>query len=155
MGNGMSGDIDRAILNRYEGVLLIDQTGRFLTQERDAILGIGYPGRVTLFGGTAENGENSVECAVCELREKTGVQAKANELELLAQFTIIDEDGSRQDGALFMIGRVVRELMTVTEGRLLEVRLDELDVLWPRMTPEASHAVKLYIGHLQRRGDGQ
>jgi 8-oxo-dGTP pyrophosphatase MutT (NUDIX family) len=139
---------------RYAGVLLVDQTGRFLFQQRDSKPGIAYPGRISVFGGTVEHGEDFVECAVRELREETGICASVNELALLSQLTMDDENGAPQETALFLHSGIRPESVRVTEGQLFTVRPDDLDAVRPCMTPEAALAVKRAVSRLQQGSTG-
>jgi hypothetical protein len=56
--------------------IIIDTSGSFLLQQRDDVVGILHPGKVSLFGGHREGSETFLECVVREIHEEPATSYK-------------------------------------------------------------------------------
>ena len=84
--------------------ILIDTNGRFLLQQRDDVVGILHPGKVSLFGGHREGDETYLECVVRETHEEISYFVPAERFGYLASLHgTVDklEDGTFR-GKLFV-----------------------------------------------------
>lgn len=88
---------------RYSGVLLVLPDGQVLLQRRDDDPRIVNPGRVTLFGGLAEGGEDARECAVRELGEELGLVVAPAELAYLAGTVKEEDSGALTECSLYVL----------------------------------------------------
>ncbi len=66
---------------------LVRPDGKILLQKRDWKKGIRYPGRWAIPGGRREEGETTVDCAVREIAEETGLVVGSDDLEALTDFS--------------------------------------------------------------------
>lgn len=77
-------------MNRFSGVILVDQRGWILLQERDEFPVID-PDKWGLVGGHIEDGEDFEPGAYRELEEETGVRLAASDLTLWREFEVFHE----------------------------------------------------------------
>jgi 8-oxo-dGTP diphosphatase len=128
-------------------VVVIDDKGRLLLQQRDDIPRIIYPGGIGLFGGHREGSETFLSCAVREIHEELSFYVPPSRFEFLARFE--GADFGKPGGAVHAEYFVVRNLevndIAVTEGRLLVVRPLDLDAIRSKLTPIARFGLDAFL----------
>jgi 8-oxo-dGTP diphosphatase len=128
--------------------IIIDTCGRFLLQQRDNIVGIVHPGKVTLFGGHREGDETYLECVVREIHEEISYFVPTERFEHVATLdgTDIEVEGGTVRGEFFIARDIPVDALVITEGSLLIVRPSELAQMDHKLTPSAKFAMKVYLG---------
>jgi 8-oxo-dGTP pyrophosphatase MutT (NUDIX family) len=116
------------------GVVLATPDGRLILQLRDDIPSIDNPGMITGFAGQAEPGESSVECALRELEEETGLRAAPEALHFLDAFSKPDRRGIMTANVFYLLTGVDPASLRVTEGRPIILSPAEV-AADPRPTP--------------------
>jgi 8-oxo-dGTP diphosphatase len=125
--------------------IIIDTSGSFLLQQRDDVVGILHPGKVSLFGGRREGSETFLECVVREIHEELSCFVPADQFEYLASLAGGDVDVDGTLHAEFFIARDIPvERLIVTEGSLLIAEPDEIFKIEHKLTPSARFALKAY-----------
>ena len=126
--------------------ILIDTSGRFLLQQRDDVVGILHPGKVSLFGGHREGDETFLQCAVREIHEEISYFVPADRFVYLAGFSggDIDAEGGSVHAEFFIVRDIPIEGLIVTEGSLLVAQPDEIIGIEHKLTPAARFAMKAY-----------
>jgi 8-oxo-dGTP pyrophosphatase MutT (NUDIX family) len=104
---------------RYSGVLLLDCKGRFILQRRDNKLGIANPGKLTTFGGSALDNENSMQCAIREIKEEVNLLLSENDLKLLLQ-RIEHFDDKEVDCTIYLCRNIDINILCLREGEAIE-----------------------------------
>jgi 8-oxo-dGTP pyrophosphatase MutT (NUDIX family) len=126
--------------------IIIDATGKFLLQQRDNIVGILHPGKITLFGGHREGNETFLECAVREIEEEISKFIPAERFEHLT--TLLGDDLDSEGGVVhaefFVIRNVAVDGIAVTEGSLLSIEPRKVFEIVDRLTPSARFAMKAF-----------
>jgi 8-oxo-dGTP diphosphatase len=127
--------------------LLIDTQGRFLLQQRDDIPGINFPGRTGLFGGHRENGESFLECVVREINEEISYFVGRESFRHLVTYDgIIDTNGTRAHGEIFVADGIPVDRLVITEGSLLIAPRAELAEIEHKLSPSARFALMTFLG---------
>jgi 8-oxo-dGTP diphosphatase len=128
--------------------ILIDTFGRFLLQQRDDIIGILHPGKVSLFGGHREGDETYLECVAREIHEEISFFIPAKQFEFLVSFdgTDMDVEGGFVHGEFFIARDIPVNALVVTEGSLLIVKPDEIINIERKLTPSARFAMQAFLG---------
>jgi len=116
------------------GVFLLTTDGRVVLQLRDNVPDIHYPGMITTFGGAAEPGETSTDCALRELHEETGLSPRPEELSLIGSVSRIDFRGNRTASVFFSLAGVEPSALVITEGTAIVLTWPEI-ARDPRITP--------------------
>jgi 8-oxo-dGTP pyrophosphatase MutT (NUDIX family) len=126
--------------------ILIDTSGRFLLQQRDDVVGILHPGKVSLFGGHREGGETFLQCAVREIHEEISYFVPPDRFEYLASLSggDIDADGGSVRAEFFIVRDIPIQGLIITEGSLLLTPSDEIIAIDHKLTPAARFAMKAY-----------
>jgi 8-oxo-dGTP diphosphatase len=126
--------------------ILIDTSGRFLLQQRDDVVGILHPGKVSLFGGHREGDETFLQCVIREVHEEISYFVQADRFEYLASFSggDIDAEGGSVRAEFFIVRDIPIEELIVTEGSLLVTQPDEIIEIEQKLTPSARFAMKAY-----------
>ena len=127
--------------------ILIDTFGRFLLQQRDDIVGIMHPGKVSLFGGHREGDETYLECVVREIHKEISFFVPAKRFEFLVSFdgTDMDVDGGFVHGEFFIARDIPVNALVVTEGSLLIVKPDEIINIERKLAPSARFAMQAFL----------
>ncbi len=127
-------------------VVVVDEKGCLLLQQRDDIPGIIYPGRIGLFGGHREGSETFLSCAVRELHEELSFYVPPSRFEFLARFEGAEFE---KHGAVHAEYFIMRDLsvanIAVTEGSLLVVQLPDLDAIRSKLTPSACFGLDAFL----------
>lgn len=110
------------------GVFMLTPDRRFILQLRDDKPDIHYPGMITAFGGAAEPGETPADCALRELNEETGVQARAEDLHPLGAVSKVDFRGQPTASVFFLLRDVDPDALVVTEGAAIVLSFQEAAV---------------------------
>jgi 8-oxo-dGTP diphosphatase len=126
--------------------ILIDTSGRFLLQQRDDVVGILHPGKVSLFGGHREGDETFLQCVVREIHEEISYFVPADRFEHLAGLSgsDIDADGDSVRAEFFIVRDISIEGLIITEGSLLVTRPSDIIEIEHKLTPSARFAMKAY-----------
>ncbi|WP_210292735.1 NUDIX domain-containing protein [Bradyrhizobium septentrionale] len=127
--------------------LLISTDGRLLMQRRDDLPHISDPGKISLFGGRREGTETFLECVVREVHEEIGYYLPPERFELIGRYSGPDyatPDGNLR-GEVFLVRDVPVDKLTVTEGRLVIVAIDELERLSGMLAAPAEYALAIFL----------
>jgi 8-oxo-dGTP diphosphatase len=137
-------------LREFAAVVLFDSLGRLLLQLRDNIPNILYPGRIGLFGGHREGDESFLGCVVREVHEELGYYLAPARFKSIARHTGPDFDvpGGAVCAEFFVASDVPVEKLSVTEGTLKIVAVDELDQIQNVLTPSARFALEAFLGRV-------
>ena len=127
-------------------VIILDVEGRLLLQQRDDVVGILQPGKVTLFGGHREGNETFLECAVREIEEEISKFIPAERFEFLTK--LIGHDLGSEGGAVhaefFVIRNVALDGLAVTEGSLVVIEPHNVFEIVDKLAPSARYAMKVF-----------
>jgi 8-oxo-dGTP diphosphatase len=115
------------------GVFMLTRDGRLVLQLRDDKPDIHYPGMITAFGGGAEQGETPVECALRELAEETGIEARTEDLRRLGAVSKVDFRGHPTAAVFFLLRGVDPDRLVITEGAAIVLSFAEA-AADPRLT---------------------
>lgn len=116
--------------------LLVRTDERLLLQMCDNLPHVTDPGKISLFGGRREGDEICLECVVREIHEEIGYYLPPERFELIGSYSGPDHSTSN--------GTPVDEL-TVTEGRLEIVTIDELENIRDMLAPPAKIALEIFL----------
>jgi 8-oxo-dGTP pyrophosphatase MutT (NUDIX family) len=126
--------------------LLVSTDGRLLMQLRDDLPHISDPGKISLFGGRREGTETFLECVVREIHEEIGYYLPPERFELIGRYS--GPDHSTPNGTLrgevFLARDVPVDELTVTEGSLVIVAMNELDGIGGMLAAPAAFALEIF-----------
>jgi len=114
-------------------VLLLARDRRMVLQLRDDKPDIDNPGMITGFGGGAERHETPIACALRELAEETGIQARAEDLQRLGTASKVDIRGNPTALVFFLLRGIDPDALVVTEGTAITLSFREI-AADPRLT---------------------
>ena len=131
-------------MHHFASVVLVDERGWILLQERDEHPDID-PEKWGFVGGHRESGEDYLTCAYRELAEETGVRLDAG-LELVGEFTFFSEPCQETDEfQLFVTGtRLTDADIVCGEGRQI-VFVDPADAAGLDLTASARVALPAFL----------
>jgi 8-oxo-dGTP pyrophosphatase MutT (NUDIX family) len=141
---------DRPILREGASAILLDTEGRLLLQLRDDLPHIRDPGKISLFGGRREGSESFLDCIVREVQEEIGYYLPPARFERIGRWFGPDYafPGDTFHGEIFLADEVPVDELTITEGALRIVAMDELE----RVRGCLSLAAQYALGILLNRG---
>ncbi|WFU18931.1 NUDIX domain-containing protein [Bradyrhizobium sp. CB3481] len=127
--------------------ILLDEDGRLLMQLRDNVPDIREPGKIGLFGGQREGDESFLDCIVREIQEELGYYLPPSRFELLARWS--GPDDAAPEGTihaeLFLARGVPVEKLTIAEGALKIVAVDELEQVRPFLSLPTRYALDTFL----------
>lgn len=145
---------DKTMSGHREGTsaLLVSSDGRLLLQLRDNHPHVTDPGMIGLFGGRREGDETFLECVVREVHEEIGYYLPPQRFELIGRYSGPDYLGPNGTlhGEVFLARNVPLDKITVTEGHLEIVAIEELENIRDLLAPSAIYALEIFL-KLERR----
>jgi 8-oxo-dGTP pyrophosphatase MutT (NUDIX family) len=131
--------------------LLVSTDGRLLLQLRDNLPHVSDPGKISLFGGRREGDESFLECVVREIHEETGYYLPPERFELIGCYSGPDHSmpNGTLHGEVFLVRNVPIDKLTVSEGRLEIVAIDQLEQIRELLAPPANYALGIFLKHEQ------
>ncbi len=134
-------------LREGAAAILLGQDGRLLMQLRDDVPHIRDPGMISLFGGRREADESFLDCIVREIDEEIGYYLPPARFERIGRWFGPDYavPGGTFHGEIFLARAVPVERLTITEGRLKIVAIDELEQLGNSLALLAQYALEIYM----------
>lgn len=135
-----------AYVDRYAGVVLLDQANNVLLQRRTHDPHIANPGRLSLFGGMAKVCESFRHAACRELREELNLFASRSELSQLIVAGKNEDDGSYTNCRAFVLQtRIEPSSLKLMEGEAIESLPLNSALADHRLTPFAREAVEAVV----------
>ncbi|WP_024584091.1 MULTISPECIES: NUDIX domain-containing protein [Bradyrhizobium] len=127
--------------------LLVSSDGRLLMQLRDDLPHVSDAGKISLFGGRREGTETFLECVVREVHEEIGHYLPPERFELIGSYSGPDHLTPNRTlrGEVFLVRDVPVDQLTVTEGRLVIVAVDELEPIGDRLARPAQYALAIFL----------
>ena len=128
--------------------ILFDTDGHLLMQLRDNVPHIRDPGKISLFGGRREGNESFLDCVVREIHEEIGYYLAPMRFERIGRWDGPDYafPGDHFRGEIFLARAVPVEQLTITEGRLKIVPVDEIDQIRSSLSLAAQYALGILFG---------
>jgi 8-oxo-dGTP diphosphatase len=129
--------------------ILVATDGRLLFQLRDDFPYIADPGKLDFFGGGREGSESFLDCVVREVQEEIGVYIAPEQFEFIGRNVGPDHwvpDCILHD-EIFLARGVYVERLTIAEGSLRVVAVDELDQIQDLLAPSARRALEVFLAH--------
>ncbi len=131
--------------------ILLDEDGRLLMQQRDNVPDIREPGKIGLFGGRREGDESFLDCIVREIQEELGYYLPPARFEHLARWS--GPDYAAPDGTihaeLFLARGVPVAELTIAEGTLKIVAVDELELVRPLLSLPTRYALDTFLPRMR------
>lgn len=132
------------------GAILISNTGNLLLQRRDNNPSIFSPNMISVFGGSAEQGEDDLlDVAMREIKEETGISLPAEAYLPLVQFKNSYPDGRVINAAFYILENIEKSKLAITEGSLIEIPIDNVGKYMHEMVPTTCFAVSVYLQNVQ------
>lgn len=127
--------------------ILLSTDGRLLLQLRDDLPHVTDPGKISLFGGRREGDESFLECVVREVHEEIGYYLPPERFELIARYfgphhALADTDAH---GEIYVARDIPIGDLTIAEGRLKIVTIDELDKLRDELAMPARYGLGILL----------
>jgi 8-oxo-dGTP diphosphatase len=134
-------------IRKGTSAILISTDGHLLLQVRDNLPHVIDPGKISLFGGSCEENESFLDCVVREVHEEIGCYLQPERFELIGSY--FGPDYSAPDrllrGEIFLARDVPLEELTISEGTLKIVALDELRRIYDYLAPPARYAFEIFL----------
>lgn len=128
------------------GAILVSKTGSLLLQRRDNNPAIFSPNMISIFGGSAEPGEdNLLEVAMREIEEETGLSPEKEAYVSLVDFKNSYPDGRNITGSFFVLKDIDKSELKITEGSLIEIPLSQVGKFMHEMVPTTCFAISIYL----------
>jgi 8-oxo-dGTP diphosphatase len=127
--------------------VLISTDGRLILQIRDNFPHISDPGKLGFFGGQREGNESFLDCVVREVHEEIGYYLPPERFELIGRYFGPDYriPFGMLRGEIFVARDVPVDLLTITEGSLRVIEVDEIDLVYHMLAIPAKYALKLFL----------
>jgi 8-oxo-dGTP diphosphatase len=119
----VAGRAKECAITRYSGVFLLTPTLDVILQLRDSNTTIENPGAISSFGGSANESEDELACALRELWEETALVAPPTALELLGTVHKSRAQGS-VDCTFYFIRNVRSDELRISEGQMIVMSFD-------------------------------
>jgi len=134
---------DRPTLREGASAILLDTDGRLLLQLRDNLPHIRDPGKISLFGGSREGNESFLDCIVREVHEEIGYYLPPARFAKIGHWSGPDYafPGDTFHGEIFLADEVPVDQLTIAEGALRIVAVEELDLVGPHLSLAAQFAL--------------
>ncbi len=128
------------------GALLISTAGNLLLQRRDDNPAIFSPNMISIFGGSAEAGEdNLLSVAMREIKEETGISLPKECYQPLVSFKNTYPDGRIINAEIFVLKNIDKNELEITEGSLIEIPVSEIGHYMHEMVPTSCFAISVYL----------
>lgn len=138
---------EASVLREGTSAILIGTDGRLLLQLRDNFPHVSDPGKISLFGGRREGNESFLDCVVREIHEEIGLYLPPERFELIGRYLGPDHStpNGRLHGEVFVARDVPVDELTITEGSLQVVALDDLERISDMLAPPAKCALEIFF----------
>jgi 8-oxo-dGTP diphosphatase len=137
----------------WEGAsaILIGTDGRLLLQLRDIVPNISDPGKLSCFGGGREGDESFLDCVVREVHEEIGLYIPPERFEFLGRYRGPHHWRPNHifHGEFFVARNIPVDQLSITEGTLRIVALDELIQIQDLLSPPAKYALDVFLNREQ------
>lgn len=131
------------------GAILVSTTGSLLLQRRDNNPAIFSPNMISIFGGSAEAGEdNLLEVAMREIEEETGLELGVEAYLPLVNFNNSYPDGRNINASFYVLKEIEKSQLNITEGSLIEIPISEVGKFMHEMVPTTCFAISVYLQSL-------
>ncbi len=128
------------------GAILVSKEGHLLLQRRDNNPAILSPNMISIFGGSAEAGEdNLLHVAMREIEEETGLSLCADLYLPLVDFKNTYPDGRIINASFYYLENIKKSELKITEGSLIEIPISEVGYFMHEMVPTTCFAVSVYL----------
>ncbi len=128
------------------GAILVSTTGSLFLQRRDDDPAISSPNMISIFGGSADEGEdNLLEVAMREIEEETGLSLSQNAYLPLVSFKNQYPDGRIINASFYTLKNIDKATLNITEGSLIEIPIEEIGNFMHEMVPTTCFAVSVYM----------
>ena len=129
--------------------ILVSTDGHLLLQLRDNLPHVSDPGKIGLFGGRREGDESFLDCVVREVHEEIGWYLPPERFELIGTYFGPDylTLGGIRYGHIFVARDVPVDQLTVTEGALRIVALNEIERIQDLLTAAAKYGLEIFLKH--------
>lgn len=127
--------------------ILVSTDGDLLFQLRDNLPHVSDPGKIGLFGGRREGDESFLDCVVREVHEEIGLYLPPERFELIGTYLGPDHStpGGIRHGHIYAARNVPVDQLTVTEGTLRIVPLDEIEHIQDLLAVAAKYALQIFL----------
>lgn len=128
------------------GAILVSTTGSLLLQRRDNNPAIFSPNMISIFGGSAETGEdNLLDVAMREIEEETGISLARHKYVSLVDFNNKYPDGRNITGSFYVLKNIEKSALKISEGSLIEIPISKVGKFMPEMVPTTCFAISIYL----------
>jgi len=132
------------------GAILVSTSGSLLLQRRDNNPAIFSPNMISIFGGSAEPGEdNLLEVAMREIEEETGLELSSEAYLPLVNFKNSYPDGRNITASFYVLKEIDKNQLKITEGSLIEIPISEVGKFMHEMVPTTCFAISVYLQSLK------
>lgn len=141
---GMTGNAPK---REGTSAILISTDGDLLLQIRDDLPHVSDPGMIGLFGGRREGDESFLACVVREVHEEIGFYLPPDRFELIGTYLGPDNliPGGIRYGQIYVVRNVPVDRLTVTEGTLRIVPLNEIECMQGLLASAAKYALQIFL----------
>ena len=131
------------------GAVLVSTTGNLLLQRRDDNPAIFSPNMISIFGGSAEEGEDNLhDVAMREIEEETGLSLPKEAYLSLVNFKNSYPDGRKIHASFYLLKDIRKDDLVITEGILIEIPISDVGKFMHEMVPTTCFAISVYLQSL-------